>query len=129
MSRGWHKIWWPGRRCRAALTGQAAAASRSQGENLLVARAGGDKADPLVRFIVDDENGDLSHKDKSFADTVMFWRKGQAASAAAQASTTAANEASPLDPAAAAANTAALTGDKSITIARKSSGKIKLPGL
>ena len=114
---------------RAALTGQAAAASRSQGENLLVARAGGDKADPLVRFIVDDENGDLSHKDKSFADTVMFWRKGQAASAAAQASTTAANEASPLDPAAAAANTAALTGDKSITIARKSSGKIKLPGL
>ena len=114
---------------RAALTGQAAAANRSDGEKLLVARAGGDKADPLVRFIVDDENGDLSHKDKSFADTVMFWRKGQAASAAAQASTTAANEANPLNPAQAGATTADLTGDKSITIARKASGKIKLPGL
>ncbi len=113
---------------RAALTGQAAAALRSDGEKLFVAKAGADKADPLVRFVVDDETGDLSHKDKSFADTVMFWRKGDKASAAAQAGAEAAANPAPLDPAQAAANAEALTGSKAITIARKGS-KIKLPGL
>lgn len=112
---------------RAALIGQANAAGRSQGENLLVAKAGGDKADPLVRFVVDDETGDLSHKDKSFADSVMFWRKGSGASAAAQ-SGAAANPA-PVDPAKAAADAKALTGDAPVVIARKTSTKIKLPGL
>ena len=37
-------------------------------------KAGGDKADPLVRYVVDDEFGDVAHKEKSFADKVMFWR-------------------------------------------------------
>jgi hypothetical protein len=114
---------------RAALIGQANAASRSQGENLLVAKAGGEKADPLIRFVVDDETGDLAHKDKSFADTVMFWRKGSGASAAAQAGSEAAATPAPLDPAKAAADAKALTGDAPVVIARKTSTKIKLPGL
>src|SRR5665213_3418908 len=60
---------------RTALLGQRAAEQRSQGEKLLVAKAGADKADPLVRYVVDDEFGDIAHKDKGFADKVMFWRK------------------------------------------------------
>ncbi len=52
---------------RMALIGQSNAAGRSDGEKLLVAKAGVDKADPLIRFVVDDENGDLAHKDESFA--------------------------------------------------------------
>jgi Protein of unknown function (DUF3035) len=114
---------------RAALTGQAAAAGRSVGENLLVAKAGGDKSDPLIRFVVDDETGDLAHKDKSFADTVMFWRKGSGASAAAQAGSEAAVQPAPLDAAKASEDAKALTGDKAIVIARKSQTKFKLPGL
>ena len=51
---------------RAALIGQSNAANRSEGEKLLVARAGSEKADPLIRFVVDDENGDLAHKDETF---------------------------------------------------------------
>ena len=53
---------------RQALLGQREADVRSDGEKLLVAKAGADQADPLVRYVVDDEFGDLAHKDKSFAD-------------------------------------------------------------
>ena len=58
-----------------ALLGERQGEARSDGEKLLVSKAGGDKADPLVRYVVDDEFGDIAHKDKSFADKVMFWRK------------------------------------------------------
>src|SRR5678815_2627133 len=59
---------------RNALLGQREAEQRSDGEKLLVAKAGAEKADPLVRYVVDDEFGDIAHKDKSFADKVMFWK-------------------------------------------------------
>src|ERR1700742_2445477 len=39
---------------REALLGQSQAQSRTEGEKLLAAKAGGDKADPLVRYVVDD---------------------------------------------------------------------------
>src|SRR5476651_1905228 len=53
---------------RQALLGARAAEVRSQGEKLLASKAGGDKADPLIRYVVDDEFGGVAHKDKSFAD-------------------------------------------------------------
>src|SRR5271165_3009893 len=62
---------------RVAIEGQREAEVRSDGEKLLVSKAGADKADPLVRYVVDDEFGGVAHKDKSFADWVIFWRKGQ----------------------------------------------------
>jgi len=110
---------------RNALLGSPGAAARSQGENLLVAKAGGDKADPLVRYIVDDEFGDVSHKDKGFADKVMFWRKGETRSVAAEA----AEKAAPLDPAAEEAKVKSLTGAQPVVISRGKTGGIKLPGL
>ena len=42
---------------RVALLGQREGEARSDGEKLLVAKAGADKADPLIRYVVDDEFG------------------------------------------------------------------------
>src|SRR5579862_1915681 len=70
---------------RQALVGQREGDVRSDGERMLVAKAGADHADPLVRYVVDDEFGNLSHKDKSFSDYVMFWKKGEPAAAPASA--------------------------------------------
>jgi hypothetical protein len=115
---------------RAVLVGQVQAADRSRGENLLVASAaGGGTVDPLIRYVVDDENGDIAHKDESFANRVMFWRKGQAATVATAANT-GADTPAPIDPAAEAASVKALTGDQSVVISRAPpSRKLKLPGL
>ena len=117
---------------RVALLGQREGEARTEGEKLLAAKAGADKADPLVRYVVDDEFGDIAHKDKSFADKVMFWRKDNPTGASpnpklAEAETTAA----PIDPAAEAKQVKALTGDQSVVIQRdkRKTAFIKLPGL
>ena len=113
---------------RQALVGQRAGDVRSDGERIFVSKAGADHADPLVRYVVDDEFGNLAHKDKSFADYVMFWKKGQPA--AAPASDLANQEQSqPIDPATEEKRLQALTGGKTIIIARKGDSKVKLPGL
>ena len=108
----------PDSAARAVLVGQVQAADRSAGENRFVARAGAAHPDPLIRFVVDDENGDIAHKDQSFASRVMFWRKGQDnASIGATA------------PTAAAPTTPSATGNAPVVIAKNPGGKIKLPGL
>lgn len=109
---------------RTALLGQREAEIRSEGEKALVAKAGADKADPLIRYVVDDEFGDVAHKDKSFADRVMFWKSGKADATAAAENTPA-----PVDAAAEQDRIAKLTGGKPIVIQREASHKIKLPGL
>ena len=113
---------------RQALIGQSNAAGRSDGEKLLVAKAGVDKADPLIRFVVDDENGDLAHKDESFASKVMFWKKGDK-TAAPTASETGATESVSVDAASEEARLKSLTGNGTVVITREKQGKIKLPGL
>lgn len=113
---------------RTALLGQRASETRSEGEKLLVSKAGADKADPLARYVVDDEFGAIAHKDKSFADWVMFWRKGQPA-APATAAEDAANTATPVDAKVEQTRIANLTGNQPIVIERKGNSKIKLPGL
>jgi Protein of unknown function (DUF3035) len=113
---------------RVALLGQQQGEDRSEGERMLVSRAGGDKADPLVRYVVDDEFGAIAHKDKSFADWVMFWRKGKPAAEPTDAAI-AANTSTPVDPATEATRIQGLTGDQPVIIARRGSSKIKLPGL
>lgn len=111
---------------RNALLGQREAEQRSDGEKFLVAKAGADKADPLVRYVVDDEFGDLSHKEKSFADRVMFWKKGDEATPAASGLD---GSSAPVDAAAEKERIAKLTGNKPIVIQREAKPKIKLPGL
>lgn len=111
---------------RLALLGQREAEARSQGEKLLASKAGAEKADPLIRYVVDDEFGDVAHKEKSFADRVMFWRSDKAPKTAA---TVAADTAAPVDAAAEADRIAKLTGGKPIVISREGPRRIKLPGL
>lgn len=116
---------------RVALLGQREAETRSEGEKLLVTKAGADKADPLIRYVVDDEFGALAHKEPSFADRVMFWRRdkpetqGQAMSAEAAGGGTP----NPIDPAVEKTRLAKLTANKPIIIERDEKSKVKLPGL
>jgi len=115
---------------RTALLGQRGALTRSAGENLLTAKAGAGRADPLIRYVVDDEFGDLAHKEKSWADRVMFWRKdapqGAAAPTAAQ---TGAATAAPIDAAAETQRLAAIIGNQPVVIRRERPARFKLPGL
>ena len=113
---------------RQALLGARQSEVRSEGEKLLATRAGADKADPLIRFVVDNDFGSLAHKDKSFADWVMFWRHGQP-SAEPVAAATGADTPTPIDPATEATRIHGLTGDRQVVIARRTSTKVKLPGL
>jgi hypothetical protein len=113
---------------RTALLGQREAQTRTDGEKLLVAKAGADKADPLIRYVVDDETGDLAHKEKSFADRVMFW-KGDKISTPATSAAADDNVAAPVDAAAEEARVKALTGGAPVIIAREKGSRIKLPGL
>lgn len=113
---------------RTALLGRREAEARTDGEKLLVAKAGADKADPLIRYVVDDETGDIAHKDKSFADRVMFWRSGAVASPG-QAAAAGDNVPAPVDAAAEEERVKALTGGKPVVIAREKRTRLKLPGL
>ena len=115
----------PESQARLAILGEREATTRSSGETLLVDRAGAKKADPLIRYVMDDEFGSIAHKDKSFADTVMFWKK-DAPAPVSQVDTTGA----PIDPIAEQAKIKTLTGDQAVVIARSPEGKkFKLPGL
>ncbi|MBC6981018.1 DUF3035 domain-containing protein [Caulobacter sp. 17J80-11] len=107
---------------RQVLLGQRQNQMRSEGEKLLAAKAGADKADPLARYVVDDENGDLAYKEKSFADKVLFWKndKGEAAQPT--------ESADPVDAAKEAERVKGLTGGQPVVIAKKEN-KLKLPGL
>jgi hypothetical protein len=114
----------PESQARLALLGQREGLARSDGEKLFVAKAGAERADPLARYVVDDEFGDIAHKDKSFADKVMFWRKPSATNSEVAA----ANQSAPVDLAAEEARLKELTGAKSVII-KKQADKRKLPGL
>ena len=113
---------------RTALLGQRAGEARTDGEKMLVAKVGADKADPLIRYVVDDEFGDLAHKEKSFADKVMFWHSDKKA-AATTATAPGSDAATPVDAATEEQRIAKLTGGKTVIIAREGQHKIKLPGL
>lgn len=110
----------PDSAARSALLAESAGANRSQGEKLLVSKTGAAKADPLARYVVDDDQG-VTYKDKSFAQTVMFWKKGQPVAAAPTGPQAG-------DPRIEAIRIKELTGQKTVVIA-KADHKMKLPGL
>ena len=122
----------PESQARLALMGEREAEQRSEGEKLLVAKAGADHADPLIRYVIDDEFGQVAHKERSFADRVMFWRKdkpetheGPVTAGAAGADT-----AAPIDPKIEAQRIAKLTAGREVIIKREPlDHHIKLPGL
>jgi hypothetical protein len=116
---------------RTALLGQRSAEQRTAGEKLLASKAGADKADPLVRYVVDDEFGDLAHKEPSFADRVLFWRKDKKADTTTQtAKESGAETSAPIDPQVEANRLKSLVGDKQVVIQREPvANGVKLPGL
>lgn len=109
---------------RASAYNANAAVSRSIGEQVLVTKAGAASADPLIRYVVDDEFGDVAHKEKSFADKVLFWRKDAPAQPKVASAETV-NE----DAKAEEDRLKQLTGGKAVIIQRKAESKLKLPGL
>jgi hypothetical protein len=120
----------PESQARQALLGQRETVQRSEGELLLANKAGAEKADPLIRYVVDDQYGDLAHKEKPFADRVMFWRKGQPQNVQVAAEAQAADTPAPVDPAVVQKTIASLTGDKPVVIQRAPAKRhLKLPGL
>jgi hypothetical protein len=122
----------PESQARRALIGERQAEQRSVGEKLLVAKAGADKADPLIRYVIDDEFGAVAHKEPSFADRVMFWRKDKPATQgpAVSAAQAGAESPAPVDPAIETQRIAKLTANRPIVIKREPADKhIKLPGL
>jgi hypothetical protein len=120
----------PESQARVALLGQRAGEQRSEGEKLLVAKAGADKADPLIRYVIDDEFGAVAHKERGFADRVMFWRKDKPQTQAPSTEHGGSESAAPIDPAVESARIAKLTANRPIVIKREPSDKhIKLPGL
>ncbi len=112
---------------RQALEGEREAGVRSDGEKLFVQRAGADRADPLIRYVVDDEFGGLAHKDKGWANYVMFWKKGKSASP--EAGTGGSEDVRPIDASVEEKRIAELTGGKTVIIERHAEARIKLPGL
>ena len=114
---------------RQILLGQRQSITRTPGESALVNAAGADRADPLARYVVDDEFGDLTHKEESFANRVMFWRKDSAESQAPTVSQTAQGSVT-IDAASEHARLEALTGTNAgISIQPRRSNGFKLPGL
>lgn len=114
---------------RQILLGQRQAVTRSAGEQQLVAQAGGDRADPLARYVVDDEFGDLAHKEEGWANRIMFWRRDDASTQGPTVTQTA-DGAVTVDAASEYARIQALTGGRTgITIAPRRATGFKLPGL
>lgn len=114
---------------RQILLGQRQSITRTPGENALVTAAGANQADPLARYVVDDEFGDLTHKEESFANRVLFWRKNDASTQAPTVSQTSAGAVT-IDAASEQARLQALTGSSNaIVIQPRTNSRFKLPGL
>lgn len=113
---------------RQILLGQRQAVTRSAGEESLVAAAGAAQADPLARYVVDDEFGDLAHKEQGWANRLMFWRSDDAASRA-ETQVRTPEGVTTIDEESEAERLRALTGGQDVVIQRGSSRGFKLPGL
>ncbi len=105
---------------RKALLGEIDPAKPSQGEAVLISKAGGGRADPAVRVIIDGQNS-IERKTRGFADRVIFWKDGKAVGPDGQ----------PLDPdqeTRRMKSVTSATGGGKVEIKRRPSGA-KLPGL
>jgi len=105
---------------RKALLGEIDPAKPSQGEAVLIAKAGGGRADPAVRVIIDGQNS-IERKNRGFTDRILFWKGGKAIGPDGQ----------PLDPDQEARRQRAVqsaTGGNPVEIKRRPGGA-KLPGL
>lgn len=68
----------PSAAARQAVLGQQYTRRASDGEQLLVAKAGAAEADPVIRQRIDIESGGIVRKPQDFTDRILFWRDGDA---------------------------------------------------
>ena len=113
---------------RQILLGQRQAITRTPGEQALAQQAGADRADPLARYVVDDEFGDLAHKEENWASRLLFWRQNDASTQVATV-TQSADGAQTIDAASEQARLQALTGGQAVAITERRRSGFKLPGL
>lgn len=116
---------------RNILARERQAVTRSEGEQVLAQRvgAGTDAVDGRIRYIVDDEFGDIAHKEEGWANRVMFWRRDDPASQA-QTQTLTGEGAVLIDAQTEYERLQTLTGGQNaIVIAPRRGGGLKLPGL
>lgn len=59
---------------RGGVASSTGSAGRSQGELVILTKAGADKADPDIRRKVNEETSALIELDDSFADKILFWQ-------------------------------------------------------
>lgn len=105
---------------RQALIGDIDPAKPSDGELMLLAKAGAPRADEDIRVVIDGQNS-VERKTNSFSDRVLFWNNGSVKDP----------EGAPLDPEVEAQrlrSIEAATGGQDVTISRRP-GSAKLPGL
>lgn len=114
---------------RQILLGQRQAVIRSEGEQQFVNLAGGDRADPLIRYVMDDESGDLAHKEVNWANRILFWLRDDPATQSPTVLQTS-EGAVTVDAASEYARAQATTGgQRGITISQRRDMVFKLPGL
>lgn len=116
---------------RRILANERGAVTRSEGERALAQRvgAGTEAVDSRVRYLVDDEFGGLAHKEASWADRVMFWRRDDPATQGAIQITTS-QGAITIDASTEYERMQQLTGGQNaIVIAPRTGVGFKLPGL
>ena len=114
---------------RQILLGQRQAVTRAPGEQVMVNQAGGDRADPLARYVVDDEFGDLAHKEEGWANRILFWRRDDPSTQTAS-TTQSPDGAVTIDAASEYARMQELTGGRAgISITPRRNDGFKLPGL
>lgn len=114
----------PDMQARNALFGAQIGAQASAGEVALINQMGAQNADPRIRQVLDEEAGNIAHKDEGFANRILGIT-GNHATAPGQVE-------APLDPEAEAARQRAITnstGGAKPTIQQNRPGGIKLPGL
>ncbi|MGJ8563742.1 MAG: DUF3035 domain-containing protein [Alphaproteobacteria bacterium] len=105
---------------RKALIGDIDDSEPTQGEIVLMAKAGANRANPEIRLVIDGQNS-VERKTSGFADRVLFWDNGSAK----------APDGSPLDPEGEARRLKSIesaTGGGQVHISRRP-GSAKLPGL
>lgn len=105
---------------REALIGDVDVAEPSQGEIILMSKAGVAQANQEIRLVIDGENS-VERKGSGFTDQVLFWREGRAVD----------SEGQPLDPEQEERRLRAVeasTGGQAVTITKRPS-RAKLPGL
>lgn len=110
---------------RTAVFGVQMGTAASEGEKLLVARAGGTNADPRIRAVIDEETGGVSRKPSGFADKIL----GRITPAATQPANPLASETEAERQRLEQQAIRNATGGQAVTIQQNKPRGFKLPGM